>query len=61
MKQGHSRTNELGRIFLNLLILLFLLLFCFVLYLVRRPILRFMAESWIIEDPLDKVLSLIHI
>jgi len=59
MKQGHSRTNELGRIFLNLLILLFLLLFCFVLYLVRRPILRFMAESWIIEDPLDKVDALI--
>ena len=59
MKRGHSRTRELGRIILNLLILLFFLLFCFVLYLVRRPILRFMAESWIIEDPLDKADALI--
>jgi len=59
MKQGHSRTRELGRIFLNLLILLFFLLFCLVLYLVRRPILRFTAESWIIEDPLDKADALI--
>jgi len=59
MKQGHSRTSERGRIFLNLLILLFFLLFCFVLYLVRRPILRFTAESWIVEDPLDKADALI--
>ena len=59
MKQGHSRTRELGRIFLNLLILLFFLLFCFVLYLVRRPLLRFTAESWIIEDPVDKADALI--
>lgn len=54
MKQGHSNQSELGRIFLNLLILLFFLLFCFLLYLVRRPLLRFTAEAWIIEDPLDK-------
>ena len=59
MKQGHSRTSELGRIFLNLLILLFLLLFFFVLFLVRRPILRFIAESWIVEDPVEKAEALI--
>ena len=59
MKQGHSDQGELGRIFLNLIILLFFVLFCFVLYLVRRPILRFTAESWIIEDPLDKADALI--
>ncbi|HKV62141.1 MAG TPA: YdcF family protein [Candidatus Acidoferrum sp.] len=59
MKQGPSRTRELGRIFLNLLILLFFLLFCFMLYLVRRPILRFTAEWCIVEDPLDKADALI--
>ena len=59
MKHGHANPGELGRIFLNLLILLFILLFCFVMYLVRRPILRFMAESWIIEDPLDRADALI--
>jgi len=54
MKHGHANPGELGRIFLNLIILLFLAIFCAVLYLARRPILRFTAESWIIEDSLDK-------
>jgi uncharacterized SAM-binding protein YcdF (DUF218 family) len=42
-----------------LIILLFLAVFCFVLYLVRRPLLRFTAESWIIDDPLDRADALI--
>src|SRR5437867_9749538 len=54
MKHGRANPGELGRIFLNLIILLFFSVFCAVLYLARRPILRFTAESWIIEDPLDK-------
>jgi uncharacterized SAM-binding protein YcdF (DUF218 family) len=59
MKHGHSNQGEAGRIFLNLIVLLFLLILCFFLYLVRRPLLRFTAESWIIEDPLDKADALI--
>jgi uncharacterized SAM-binding protein YcdF (DUF218 family) len=59
MKHGHANPGELGRIFLNLIILLFFLIFCSVLYLVRRPILRFTAEAWIIEDALDKSDALI--
>jgi uncharacterized SAM-binding protein YcdF (DUF218 family) len=59
MKQGHANPREFGRIFLNLLILLFFLLFCLVLFLVRHPILRFTAEAWIVEDPLDKADALI--
>ena len=59
MKHGHSNSGELGRIFLNLIILLFLVILCFLLYLVRGPLLRFMAESWIIEDTLDKADALI--
>src|SRR3989440_2129977 len=54
MRPGHANPGELGRIFLNLIILLFFAIFCAVLYLARRPILRFTAESWIIEDSLDK-------
>src|SRR5437588_5232198 len=54
MKHGHANPGELGRIFLNLIILLFFVILCASLYLVRRPILRFAAETWIIEDPLDK-------
>jgi len=59
MKHGPSNPGESGRIFLNLLVLLFLAVFCLALYLVRHPLLRFMAESWIIEDSLDKADALI--
>ncbi len=59
MKHGHSNQDELGRIFLNLILLLFFLIFCLALYFVRRPLLRFTAESWIIEDPLEKADALI--
>ncbi len=59
MKQGHANRGEPGGIFVNLIILLFFVIFCAVLYLARRPILRLTAEWWIIEDPLDKADALI--
>jgi uncharacterized SAM-binding protein YcdF (DUF218 family) len=59
MKRGSSRKNESGKIFLNLIILLFFVIVSTVLYLVRRPILRFIAEEWIVEDPLDKADAII--
>jgi uncharacterized SAM-binding protein YcdF (DUF218 family) len=58
MKHGQAN-QEFGGIFLNLIILICLVIFCLVLYLVRRPILRLAAESWIVEDPLDKADALI--
>src|SRR5712691_827245 len=58
MKHGQAN-RELGGIFLNLVILLCLLILSFVLYLVRRPVLRLAAESWIVEAPLDKADALI--
>jgi uncharacterized SAM-binding protein YcdF (DUF218 family) len=51
---GRANSHETGGILVNLIVLLFSVIFCAVLYLVRHPILRFMAESWIIEDQLDK-------
>src|ERR1700730_1238170 len=59
MRDGQANPCESGRIFINLIILLFFSVFCAVLYLARRPILRFTAESWIIEDPLDKADAII--
>jgi len=59
MRCSPSNPGESGRIFLNLIILLFLVILCFALYLMRHPLLRFMAESWIIEDTLDKADALI--
>ena len=50
----HEQRGERGGIFMKLLVLLFFLLFCAVLYLVRRPILRFVGESWIVEDSLER-------
>ncbi len=59
MKHEHSNPGESGRIFMNLIILLFFAVFCLALYLVRHPLLCFMAESWIVEDTLDKADALI--
>lgn len=54
MMFGRSNDRERGGILIKLLITLFFIIFCAVLYLVRHPIFRFVAESWIIEDPLDQ-------
>jgi uncharacterized SAM-binding protein YcdF (DUF218 family) len=59
MTRQSSNKSEEGRIFLNLLIFLFFLVICAVLYLVRGPILRFTAETWIVEDSLNKADALI--
>lgn len=53
---GHSMR---GGILLKSIVSLFLITFCLALYFVRHPIFRFMAESWVIEDPLDKADALI--
>ncbi len=51
MKAG--RSGERGGIVTRLIVLLFFALFCAVLYLARHPLMRFWAESWIVEDPLQ--------
>ena len=55
------RANERpgGGTFVNLVVLLSIVFFCAALYLVRHPIFRFAAESWIIEDSLDKADALL--
>jgi uncharacterized SAM-binding protein YcdF (DUF218 family) len=59
MTRGPSKQAERGGIVVNLIILLCFVVFCAVLYLVRGPIFRFVAESWIIEDPLGKAEALV--
>lgn len=59
MMRGLSKPAERGGIVVNLIILLCFVVFCAVLYLVRGPILRFVAESWIVEDPLGKADALV--
>ena len=50
MKLGKTKAAERGGILLNLIVLVSFVVLCTILYLARRPILRFMAESWIVED-----------
>jgi uncharacterized SAM-binding protein YcdF (DUF218 family) len=59
MKHGHANPGEMGGILVNLIVLVSFVVFCAVLYLLRRPILRFTAEEWIVEDALDKADALI--
>ncbi len=54
MKHAVSKTAEQGGAFINLIVVICLVVFCVVLYLVRRPILSSVGEAWIVEDPLDR-------
>lgn len=54
-----ARDGQRGGILVNLIVLLCIVIFCTFLYLVRHPIFRFVAEAWIVEDPLDKSDALI--
>jgi uncharacterized SAM-binding protein YcdF (DUF218 family) len=47
------RQAERGGIISTLIGLLFLVVLCGAVYLARRPILRFVGESWIVDETLD--------
>jgi uncharacterized SAM-binding protein YcdF (DUF218 family) len=59
MKQGKGKAAQRGGIVLNLIVLVSFVVLCAFLYLVRRPILRFVGESWIVEDADSKADALI--
>jgi uncharacterized SAM-binding protein YcdF (DUF218 family) len=51
MKECSRQGGQHGGILTDLIALLFLVAVCVVLYFVRHPILRFAAESWIMDEP----------
>lgn len=51
--------GERGGIVLKSIVALALVTFFFLLFLVRHPIFRFIAESWVVEDPLNRADALI--
>lgn len=53
------RQGERGGIILKSIVALAIMIFLFFLYLVRHPIFRFVAESWVVEDPINKADALI--
>jgi uncharacterized SAM-binding protein YcdF (DUF218 family) len=52
--RGCNLRSQSGGIISSLIFVIALVIFCLVLYLARRPILRFAGETWIVEDPLEK-------
>jgi uncharacterized SAM-binding protein YcdF (DUF218 family) len=59
MKRAVSKSSEQGGTLLNVIILISFVMFSIVLYLVRRPILSFLGEAWIVEDPIDRADALL--
>src|ERR1700692_249027 len=49
-----AHNSQHGGIISSLISLLFLIIFLFVLYAARRPLLRLAGESWVVEDPLQQ-------
>jgi len=47
MKQG----SEHGGIIASLIVLLFIVALCALVYFARHPIMRFLAESWVVDEP----------
>jgi uncharacterized SAM-binding protein YcdF (DUF218 family) len=53
MKSHRHWKRQQGGIITALIVLLFVAVLCTMVYLARHPLLRFAAESWIVEDPLE--------
>ena len=51
MNVSRQRSGERGGIITNLVALLFVVVLCVVVYAARHPILRFAAETWIVNEP----------
>jgi uncharacterized SAM-binding protein YcdF (DUF218 family) len=54
-----SAVLERGGILVNLIVLVFVVVFCFAVYLARHPLMRWVAEAWIVEDPLRHTSAII--
>jgi uncharacterized SAM-binding protein YcdF (DUF218 family) len=54
MRAPWQPKRERGGAFVNLIVLLCIAVFCLLLYLVRHPVLRYMAESWVIDQPAQR-------
>ncbi len=51
MKNVGQRQHERGGIIVNLVVLLCVAAFCALIYFVRHPIMRYAAESWVVDEP----------
>ena len=51
MRRAKQRRGEQGGILVNLVVLLSFAAFCALIYFVRHPIMRYAAESWVVDEP----------
>jgi uncharacterized SAM-binding protein YcdF (DUF218 family) len=51
MSLSRQKKGERGGIIANLVAILFVVVLCVVVYVARHPMLRFAAESWIVNEP----------
>jgi uncharacterized SAM-binding protein YcdF (DUF218 family) len=51
MKSRKRQRGQRGGILVNLVILVFIAALCAVVYFARHPIMRFLAESWVVDEP----------
>jgi uncharacterized SAM-binding protein YcdF (DUF218 family) len=51
MKSRARRESEHGGIIVNLVILIFVVVLCALVYFARHPIMRFLAEEWVVDEP----------
>ena len=51
MRRGVQRQGERGGILVNLVVLLFVAALCALVYFARHPIMRYVAESWVVDEP----------
>lgn len=51
MNPGMKRRDEQGGALANLVALLFVVALCALVYFARHPMMRFMAESWVVDEP----------
>ena len=51
MRKQLKQEGERGGALASLVALLFVVALCAILYFARHPILRFAAESWVVDEP----------
>jgi uncharacterized SAM-binding protein YcdF (DUF218 family) len=51
MKRKAGQGSERGGILVNLVILVFIVVLCAVAYFARHPMMRFLAEEWVVDEP----------
>lgn len=54
MSARARRRGQRGGALVNLIVLLGVVVFCFLIYLVRHPLMRYAAEYWVIDEPAQR-------